>query len=275
MLNAEINKIKCPVCGNSLGKSAAGKSLVCNKGHCFDISSDGYVNFASTSVSGDSKEAVAARRTFLDSGAYSPLKDEIFSLTQKYASKSTLIADLGCGDGYYSASLPEVEGVEVFGVDLSKFAVRAASKRAKSLGLSDKTLYSVASVFEVPLSDDSTDIVLNLFAPCAEKEFKRILKPGGILILVGAGRNHLKDLKALIYDEIRLNDERKDLPSTMQLINKYSIETHFRPTVPERDSLFTMTPYYYKTSIKDKERLSSAPECEIGAEFDIYIYKNI
>ncbi len=275
MLNVELKKLKCPVCGCSLMLSPAGKSLICEKNHCLDISADGYVNFASASQSGDSKEAVAARREFLNSGAYACLKDEIYSLVKKYASGQTFVSDMGCGDGYYSSSLPAIEGVEVFGADLSKFAVKAASKRAKALGFSGKSLYSVASVFEAPLFDSSCDILLNLFAPCAEQEYKRILKPGGILIMVGAGINHLKELKELIYDEVRLNDGRKDLPSSLELIKKYTLKHRFTPTTAERDNLFTMTPYYYKTSLSDKQRLTSSPECEIGAEFDIYIYKNI
>lgn len=275
MLNADKNKLKCPVCGDDLDTDITEKSLICKKRHCFDISADGYVNLSSVSGSGDSKEAVLARKSFLDTGYYKILSDEIFSLVSDGANEKTFVADMGCGDGYYSSGLPKIDGVSVFGADLSKFAVKAAAKRANALGVSDKTLYSVSSVFDVPLKNDTCDFVINLFAPCAENEFRRILKPHGKLILVGAGVNHLAKLKELIYENVRLNDERRDLPSSMRLLQKYTINTVFTPSIEERAHLFTMTPYYYKTSLSDKQKLSTAPITEIEAEFDIYIYENI
>ena len=70
----------CPVCGEKSGNppllTRDGNSLRCPKNHCFDISSKGYVNLLlsqhkNVKDPGDSKEMVAARRLFLDSGAYS------------------------------------------------------------------------------------------------------------------------------------------------------------------------------------------------------------
>ena len=273
MLKDNLFCFKCPDCGADV--TLNNNSLVCTgvRRHCFDISADGYVNLIHTSGNGDSKEAVSARKIFLDSGYYEPLRIEIEKIVDRYSSNFGIIADMGCGDGYYSVQLAKREGICVFGCDLSKFAVKAAAKRAKAFGLKDTALYAVASVFETPLKDNSCSAVLNLFAPCTEKEYSRILNDNGILIVVGAGRNHLRELKDLIYDETRLNDERKDLPLSMELCEKRMLYYKFTPTHQEREALFKMTPYYYKTSISDKERLQVAPVTEIGAEFNIYIYK--
>lgn len=273
MLKDNHNKLKCPDCGADI--SLSGSSFICNgeRRHCFDVSSDGYVNFVHTTGNGDSKEAVAARRAFLDSGYYAPLRNEIKSILDTYSVSSGLVADMGCGDGYYSVGLAENKELFVFGCDLSKFAVRAAAKRAKALELKDNTLYTVASVFDSPLKDGVCSAVINLFAPCAEEEYKRILSDDGILIVVGAGVDHLLELKLIIYENARLNDERKDLPQGMTLCETKTLSYKFSPTVTEREALFKMTPYYYKTSISDKQKLKEAPTSEIGAEFNIYIYK--
>lgn len=273
MLNDNLTKLKCPYCGADISKN--NNSLICNgeRKHCFDISSDGYVNLVPTSGNGDSKEAVNARKLFLDSGHYESLRLEIENILSDYSINSGLVADMGCGDGYYSVNLAKNDELFVFGCDLSKFAVKAASKRAKALNLRDKTLYTVSSVFEAPLKDSSCAAVLNLFAPCTENEYSRILDNSGILVVVGAGENHLLELKNIIYETTRLNDERKDLPRSMKLCEKRTLYYKFSPSVEERDALFKMTPYYYKTSISDKQKLNVAPVTEIGAEFKIYIYK--
>ena len=61
----------CPVCGNQLEQKDG--SYRCIKGHCFDISSTGYVNLLlsggkASGVHGDSKEMVRARQDFLSKG---------------------------------------------------------------------------------------------------------------------------------------------------------------------------------------------------------------
>ena len=60
---------KCPVCDCDMSVTEDGKSVKCsgenpkNKRHSFDFSADGYLSFGVTG--GDSKDAVAARKTFL------------------------------------------------------------------------------------------------------------------------------------------------------------------------------------------------------------------
>lgn len=61
----------------------------------------------------------------------------------------------------------------MLGVDISKDALAAGGKRNRALTL------AVASLFELPLADRSCDLVVNLFAPLALEEFRRVLKPGG------------------------------------------------------------------------------------------------
>ena len=66
----------CPICAQPLIK--LDKAMKCEKGHSFDIASAGYCNLLVGSKPGDfigdSKEMVMARRRFLDSGAYEPLR---------------------------------------------------------------------------------------------------------------------------------------------------------------------------------------------------------
>lgn len=276
MLNNKIiTSLLCPNCKGDVHVSDNMKSLLCNgkKQHCFDFASSGYINLSGASLSGDSKEAVRARKTFLDAGHYKAFSDSLNEIV-KNEFNDPFIADMGCGEGYYSVNmLKSIPASSLVGFDLSKYAVESAAKLSRREGVSDRALFSASSIFSPPLKDDSCDVILNLFAPCCEAEFCRLLKNDGILIVVGAGKDHLIELKSILYDIPRRNDERKDLPAAMTLIDKRDLSYKFIPSKEERNSLFEMTPYFYRTSDSDKQKLESAPIIPITAEFNIFIYR--
>ena len=126
----------------------------------------------------------------------------------------------------------------------------------------------------MPLGDESVDCVLNVFAPDADGEFRRVLKKGGFLIKVIPLERHLFELKAAIYDNPYLND----VPSVeldgfvcveaKQLRDKLLIESN--ETVR---NLFMMTPYYYKTGVDDQNKINSLERLETEAEFEIRLYR--
>ena len=159
------------------------------------------------------------------------------------------------------------------GVDLSKFACGTASKRAKREGI-ENALYATGSVFELPIADGSADVIVNIFAPCAEEEYARALKDGGYLVVVGAGREHLMGLKTVIYDNPYENEGRADLPKNMTHIK--TIECKYDTTVEGNGNilaLFSMTPYYWRTSEGDKQKLIGLESLTTTVDFEINIYR--
>lgn len=264
--------LKCPVCSAPLDVTENKKSAVCLGGrrHCFDFSSQGYLSLSGGG--GDSKEAVAARHSFLWSGYYEGAREAICKITERYVSSDSLIIDAGCGEGYYTSALAALSEMTL-GVDLSKHGCAAAAKQAKRDGI-DNVLYATASVFELPVKDGAADAVVNIFAPCAETEYCRVLREGGYLIVVGAGKDHLMGLKRALYDEVYENTERADLPVNMTHIE--TVTASYTVTVRGRehiDALFSMTPYYWRTSEYDKHKLSLLDELETGIEFEINVYR--
>lgn len=250
------------------------------KRHCFDRAAGGYVNLAfvkgHSAVSGDPPEAVRARSAFLDRGYYQPAADMIAELADKYCPRG-LLADAGCGEGYYSVRLAN-ESRSVFGADLSKYAADRAAKRATAAGVRDYCLFTVASVYELPLVNSSADAVLSMFSPCAADEYLRVLKPGGVLILGCAGPRHLFELKAAVYDTPTFNEERADLPhdDVMELtdIQRLSYTMAFgAESGDDVRCLFGMTPYKYRTSAADAERLAAIRELDCTADFEFRVYR--
>ena len=276
-IDADIMRaLVCPKCKAAVELGNQDKSLICNatsgKRHCFDISADGYVNFAlSDAGSGDSKDAVKARTAFLDCGAYEKISDELTALVLKHAPSGSPVVDAGCGEGYYSTRIAE-RGVPVFGVDISKNAIAHAAKRAKR-GALKNAFFAVASVFEMPVADGSVGAVVNVFAPCAESEYSRVLQKGGVLIVAHAGAEHLMGLKRAIYDNVYENDVRADLPEGLELVEekrlKYNISLSSNELI---EALFSMTPYYWRTSQSDKAKLKALDtlDTEIDIIFSVY-----
>ena len=267
--------IKCPVCSEGVYVSEDGKSLFCcgARRHCFDFSADGYINL-SRQGTGDSKEAINARRLFLSGDYYLPIAQKICETVKKYIPTDATLLDAGCGEGYYTNKLAENFGA-VLGFDLSKFGVSAAARSAKRQGL-ENTFYSTGSVFELPVRDSSVDCVVNIFAPCAEDEYMRVLREGGVLVVVGAGKNHLMGLKTVLYDTTYENGDRADLPTkialTEHLTESFEIEVCGRDRI---DSLFSMTPYYWRTSEADKDKLRKIDTLKTEVEFEIYVYRKV
>ncbi|MGN1339604.1 MAG: methyltransferase domain-containing protein [Oscillospiraceae bacterium] len=282
----------CPVCGEKNVHTPLlltdGKTLRCPKNHSFDISAKGYVNLLLTQHKnvkdpGDSKEMVAARRLFLDSGAYSGLRDELCACAAKYSAdmREPLLLDCGCGEGYYTVGMYEAiahDGGRVVGVDISKNALAAAHSRINAGGVKRDIFCAAASVFRLPFEDCSFDMAAVIFAPFQREELLRVMKPGGVVITAIPGERHLFGLKSLLYDQPRLNEVKPyDVPG-MELLEKREVHGELRLTSQEMlNALFTMTPYYYKTSPHDSDRLygwfGTSDIFETEIDFQILCYR--
>lgn len=270
--------LRCPVCGSGMAqdKTVGAGRWLCHgtRVHSFDMARSGYVHLALRhSGGGDAKEAVRARTAFLSQGYYRAAADALCRLTQTYI-PGGLIVDAGCGEGYYTNALSDYlgEGYEVCGFDLSRDAVDAAAKAARRQGVS--SLYAVGSVFELPLADASVDGVVNVFAPCAETEYSRVLRTGGVLVVVGAGERHLLGLKQALYDKTYENAGRADLPVNMRLCERVVVRDEIEVEGSEQiANLFSMTPYYWRTSQEDKKKLEGLDRLRTEIEFDFCIYR--
>lgn len=257
----------CPLCGAPL--SRVQNSLVCVQRHTFDFAKSGYVNFNThLPTSGDDKTMAAARQSFLSAGYYAPFAEAIVNA----AGSGELLCDAGCGEGYYTEKLA-ANFESTLGVDLSKFALDIAAKSAKRQGLADKVSYGTASVYTLPLASESCDCVTNVFAPCVESEYSRVLKKGGRLIVAAAGRDHLAGLKAALYETVIPNEERRDLPTKLRLADTISVR--YETTVDGKDiyPLFTMTPYFYRTKKEAADKLLQLPSLTTLLDFKIRIYE--
>jgi SAM-dependent methyltransferase len=110
------------------------------------------------------------------------------------------VVDVGCGNGAYLAGLARREHRgPMIGVDLSPGMLAAARRGASAAGL------TVGDAAALPVADHRADVTL---APhmlyhvpdplAAVAEFRRITRPGGQLLVVLNGNDHLTELRELM-----------------------------------------------------------------------------
>ncbi len=269
-----MNAFICPICKEPLEKT--GNSLLCPNHHCFDLSKRGYVNLLRPSKSGgarhgDDKLMVEARKRFLNDGFYEPLLRALTDAAREIRHPVRTVLDAGCGEGYYTVGIKEAlahPALRVVGIDVSKDAIHAASLRDRSLQL------AVASIFDLPVANESVDLLVNLFAPYDAAEFTRVMKKNGTLIRVFPAERHLWELKTAVYDVPYENEidtfELDGFTTEKKTLLNFPVEPK---NAEQIDALFKMTPYYYKTSREGQARLAALPSLATHAEFYLIVYK--
>lgn len=256
----------CPVCRLHLEFQ---KGLArCDNGHCFDIAKEGYVNLLRSSKSGDligdDKASARCRRDFLNKGYYSLLQK---ALCDYFADRHGSVLDICCGEGYYTSALGLNPNLTVYGFDISREMVRLAAKRG---GCS----YFVANMASIPIAEGSMDYATHLFAPFQEASFARVLRSGGRLVTVIPGRKHLFGLKQALYETPYENDEQLPQTSILKLVSVTKVTDHITLQSQEDiQAVFRMTPYYFHTSDKDKEKLLALSQLDTPVEFVLAEYE--
>lgn len=194
MLDAVVSLLRCPVCGQRLSADRPDRAgaLRCPAGHAFDAARQGYVSLLPGGArpgTADSAEMVAARAEFLGAGHYDPIAGLLAERTPKDAEA---VVDLGAGTGHYLARVLDARPAAVgLALDVSKFALRRAARAHPRAGA------VVCDAWQpLPVRDGAADTVLNVFAPRNGAEIRRVLRPGGRLLVVSPTQRHLEPLVA-------------------------------------------------------------------------------
>jgi 23S rRNA (guanine745-N1)-methyltransferase len=254
--------LACPLDGAPLQRQ--GGAWRCPAGHNFDIASQGYVNLLPVQQKrsrdpGDSKAMVAARQRFLEAGHYQPIAAALArAVLADLPPAATLnCLDAGCGEGYYLRQLAAAGGagqtLALLGLDISKWALLAAARQDR------RPAWVVGSNARLPVPAATLDRVLCLFGFPVYGEFARVLRPGGRLLQIDAGPDHLRELRAIIYPTLkpqRPADARAPAGFTRHADEslRYAIDLADAAQIAD---LLAMTPHLYRASAEGRARAAA------------------
>ena len=190
----------CPVRGCHLALLRAERRQFCPRGHSFDVARSGYTNLLQpqerrSKQPGDTAAAIAGRRRLHESGVTQPLLQAIAEMMA--ASRGDIVLDAGCGEGFYLGTIARRTGFVAHGVDISIPAVDAAARRYPGC----EWIVANADRF-VPYADCSFSIVMAITARTNTREFQRVLRDDGRLLVVLPAREDLIELRGVGRDRV-------------------------------------------------------------------------
>jgi 23S rRNA (guanine745-N1)-methyltransferase len=218
-----------------------GSRLTCEASHSFDLAKKGYVNLLpshhrKSKSAGDSEDMVSSRRNFLAAGHYEPLAIGVVDMLR---GGTAAHADIGCGEGYFTLAMTEAAS-DVYGVDISKAAISAAS-RHKQLNL------AVGNLTSLPLQAGKFDSISVIMAPFPNETAIEVLRPSGRLIRVSPGERHLTEFKAFMYEENRAHKRASLDHEGLRHIQEETLEFQMALDAVGAQSLIEMTPMRHRS----------------------------
>jgi len=268
-----MNQLACPKCKLPLLKQ--GNSYICQNHHTYDIAKQKYLNLLlnpdkNSNHPGDNKDSLTSRRDFLNKGYYNSISDTLNqSVVTLKNTKAAAILDLGCGEGYYLQRLRSLADSNdiYYGIDISKIAIQMATKYTKEIN------WLVGNSKNIPLLDNSIDIILALFTVVNHQELDRVLKDDGFIIHVTANPYHLIEIKSLLYDEIYVKDDTY-LRLPFHQVNRFDLKKTIT-IIDHLDclNLIKMTPHYYHIKLDRRSVIDTIENLDVTIDVKFTIYQ--
>ena len=268
---ASATAFACSICQENL--TLVESSFKCSNRHSFDLAKFGYVNLSlqiKQSANYDKKN-FQNRQQILEAGFYQAILEAISDLLASSESAKTIL-DIGCGEGFYSRKLQERHPDKTFyAFDISKDSVQIAAKSEPNWAVN----WFVGDLARLPIKDASMDILLDIFSPANYGEFRRVLSKDGILIKVIPTKNHLKEIRQKVQDQLTNKDySNQDIKNHFQ--NNFTILSSktaslTKPiTVEQLQALLSMTPLLFHI---DQSKIDWSQLTEITIEAEILVGK--
>lgn len=270
-LQEHLDLFQCPICKSSF-QAVESNSLICIKGHNFNLSKKGTIYFLTKAAANDyATEMLSARYRVAQAGLFQQMLDVIYTHIEQ---KDGATIDVGSGEGSQLQYLSDLglKGNQI-GFDISKDAIALAGSHFTN------AFWCVADLAHSPFASQQYDTLLNIFSPSNYMEFKRMLKPNGVVLKIVPDTDYLTELRQILYRD----KEENQTYSNELVVGKF--QEHFpdsqvhriRYTFPLTPALYRdlvdMTPLSWGASEASKEYALSHPLKEITVHVCLLIGK--
>ncbi len=269
--------LRCPSCSGSLA-SAEG-ALRCAAGHTHNVARHGHVTLVPSGrrpASGDDAAMVAARVTVLDEGHFSPITAAVVNTALSATTgDAPVVVDIGAGTGHHLAvvleALPGARGVAL---DASRAALRRAARAHPRIAAVIGDVWR-----QVPLGDATVDIALNVFAPRNPAEIARVLRPGGMLVVVTPSAEHLRELVAL--HGVRIDPHKgerldRQFAGLLPQVDRQRVAWRLRLAPDEVAAVVRMGPAAHHLTPPVELRLGALAEpLTVTAAVDVHVFQRL
>ena len=268
---ASATAFACPICQENL--TLLETNFKCCNRHSFDLAKFGYVNLAPQikQSANYNKENFQNRQQILEAGFYQAILDAVSDLLAS-SKTTTTILDIGCGEGFYSRKLQESHSEKTFyAFDISKDSVQIAAKSEPNWAVN----WFVGDLARLPIKDANMDILLDIFSPANYGEFRRVLSKDGILIKVIPTKNHLKEIRQKVQDQLTNKEySNQDIKNHFQehftILSSQTASLTKTITAEQLQALLSMTPLLFHV---DQSKIDWSQLTEITIEAEILVGK--
>lgn len=189
--------LACPHCSASL--SLVDRTVRCTSRHAFDVARQGYVNLAVDDRhlgAADTADMVVARVAVHERGVLGSVGDAVGEVAAQLTGggADVRVVDVGAGTGHHTAAvLDRLPGSVGVAIDRSVHAARRAARAHPLLAAVVADAWGT-----LPIQPDSVDLALHVFAPRNPTELRRVLRPGGGVVVAHPRPDHLAELRTAV-----------------------------------------------------------------------------
>ncbi|MFI1911701.1 putative RNA methyltransferase [Nocardia sp. NPDC020380] len=189
-------------------------------------------------------------------------------------SGGTAVLEIGAGTGYYLAavldSLPRARGIAL---DVSKAAARRAARAHVSAGA------VLADAWRgLPVRDRAVDAVVCVFAPRNADEVARVLRRGGIFVVVTPTPRHLGEivgpLGMVSVDAAKQDRLAESLGERFEAVEQVAVEYSMSLTHADIANVAGMGPSAHHAAQERADRIAALPDpLPVTASVTVAVYR--
>jgi 23S rRNA (guanine745-N1)-methyltransferase len=272
LLKDNINVMICPVCQRAVEiKPEIG--IVCPLKHSYDFSKKGYLNLLKhTPKENYEKDLFEARSQVIEAGLYDSLLQVIVEILNNSFERNQkkIMLDAGCGEGSHLNNLSEEltkNNWTLFGLDIAKEGIALGTKKRKAV------TWLVGDLSDLPFKDGSLDVILNILSPGHYESFKRVLKPGGLVIKVIPTASYLKEIREALYPDKPYSHKSVEghFEKNFRVVDRKTLTYNFQVSNELKPKLLAMTPLTWQHDMEDLIKLNIE---NVTASFVVLIGKS-